>query len=92
MASLARHTIDSGVVQDIVNELSLVDAREYQVQNVNGDGGNIRFFDGGAAAPDAGEGNEVPGLDSFSFTAASGTALWVWGVSGQAVIAINDDQ
>ena len=91
MASLDRHSIAVGVIQDIVSALSLVAGRSYQVQNVSGYQRPIRFYDGGADAPAAGQGNEIKTLDAFTFDAAASTPMWVWGVNGAAVLAINDD-
>lgn len=89
MASLDLHTIDTGVQQDIVDELSLTSGREYQVQNRSR--GHIRIFDGGAMAPDSNFGQEVAPGDRFTFTAGA-DPYWVWGVSSPAVLAIDDDQ
>ena len=95
MASTPRHTIAAGVVQDIVDELSLTGGTEYEVQNVSGYNRIIRFFDGlynaGTDPPPAGEGNEVAFREVFTFTAGAAVPMWVWGLNGDAVLAINDN-
>ena len=90
MASYDLHTIASGVQQDIVAELSLIDGSEYEFQNRGTN--SVRVFDDRARAPGVNAGKEIPPLGYWTFTVNTAKKFWVWGVNGPAVLAYDDDQ
>ena len=89
MATSPLHTIPAGVQQDIVSTLNLADGVEHEFQNR---GSNpIRIHDGGSTAPDMDSGKEIPPLGFWTFTVASGTPFWVWGIGGPAILVYDDE-
>ena len=73
---------------DLVAELSLPVGASFFIQNVSGNAGAVRYFEGAAAPPDPTIGHLLFSGSSVSYTVSeTGEGLWVWGeISPQALM------